>query len=119
MFSDAFDGHGKEEELSMPCIQNIAFLNLVFIAALVALAILSLLAFVYCIREKRFADKMVAVNLIITFSVSFICLLSLWMAQDYILDVALVYAVLSFLAVIVACRQLERARIEQSREEDK
>lgn len=72
----------------------------------------------YCVKEKKFADKLVAVNLIVTFSMSFICLLSLWLAQDYILDVALVYAVLSFLAVIVVCRQLERSRIDGSREED-
>lgn len=102
----------------MPYIHSNTYLSLIFIAAFTALVIFSILAFVYCVKEKKFADKLVAVNLIVTFSISFICLLSLWLAQDYILDVALVYAVLSFLAVIVVCRQLERSRIDGSREED-
>ena len=102
----------------MPYIHSNAYLSLIFIAAFTALVIFSILAFVYCVKEKKFADKLVAVNLIVTFSISFICLLSLWLAQDYILDVALVYAVLSFLAVIVVCRQLERSRIDGSREGD-
>ena len=50
------------------------------------------------------ADRVVAINMMGTAVVLMICLLTLLMKEDYLVDVALIYTMLSFLAVIVLTR---------------
>lgn len=46
-------------------------------------------------------DRIVAVNMIGTMSVIIILVISLYLKEDFLLDVDLIYALLSFLAVVV------------------
>lgn len=46
-------------------------------------------------------DRIVAVNMIGTMSVIMIAIVSLYLSEDFLLDVDLIYAMLSFLAVVV------------------
>lgn len=46
-------------------------------------------------------DRIVAVNMIGTMSVIIIAVISLYLGEDFLLDVDLIYAMLSFLAVVV------------------
>ena len=68
------------------------------------LGVLVLLALLYAILGKRFTDKIVAANMIGTLGVNMIVILAVFIGTDYILDVGLVFALLSFLMVIVLCR---------------
>ena len=93
---------------------------LVVVAILSALSLLSLL---YAILGKRFTDKIVATNLLGTQSVSIIVILAVILGADYVLDISLVFALLSFLMVIVLCRYaqnriLEKRKIEKKKEEE-
>ncbi len=65
---------------------------------------LVLLALLYAVLGKRFTDKIVAANMIGTLGVNMIVILAIFIGTDYILDVGLVFALLSFLMVIVLCR---------------
>jgi len=73
----------------------------VYIAVLIVLALLVILTFIRVIKGPRLADRVVGVNVIGTLTIMMICILSVMLAEGYLLDVALIYAMISFLAVIV------------------
>ena len=61
------------------------------------------LAFLRAIRGPRFTDRIVAMNMIGTMVTTIICLLSVYLDEAMLIDVALVYGLLSFLAVVIIC----------------
>ena len=73
----------------------------VYIAVLIVLAVLVILSFIRVIKGPRLADRVVVVNVIGTLTIMMICILSIMLEEGYLLDVALIYAMISFLAVIV------------------
>lgn len=82
--------------------QNI--LRAILVAAMGVLALLMLLCLVRAIKGPRFTDRIVASNLVTSLSMAFIVLLSIYLEEGFLLDVALVYALLGFLAVVVITR---------------
>ncbi len=62
-----------------------------------------LCAFVRALRGPRFTDRIVAINMIGTMTTAVICILSVYLDATSLLDVALVYTLLSFLATVVMC----------------
>ncbi len=73
---------------------------------LVVLALCVLGALVYIARSRHFTDRLVGVNLIATLILNVILVLSLVLENSSILDIGLVYALLSFQAVVVLSRIL-------------
>lgn len=71
--------------------------------ALCVLAICMLLAFTRAVKGPRFTDRIVAINMIGTMTTSAICILSVYLSESALIDVSLVYTLLSFLAVVVMC----------------
>ena len=72
-----------------------------------AMIVLGLCLFVCLFRAVKgptTADRIVAVNMTGTFVITIILFLSLLMHEDYLVDIALIYAMLSFLAVVLLCR---------------
>ena len=99
------------------------FLYKYLLVVVVILSALSLLSLLYAILGKRFTDKIVATNLLGTQSVSIIVILAVILGADYVLDISLVFALLSFLMVIVLCRfvqnhVLSKLRGEKETEEE-
>ncbi len=85
-------------------IEAFPFLYSLCAGALVLIALLILCCLVYGVRGRRFTDRVVAVNVIGTLTISAIAILSFALQESYILDIALIYALLNFLAVLVLCR---------------
>ena len=77
------------------------WLDRLLIAALVALAIGNFLALLRAIRGPRVADRIMGVNMIGTMNTACICILSVLLQQSWLLDVGLIYCMISFLAVAV------------------
>lgn len=75
--------------------------DLLWIAALIVLAIGIFLALVRAIRGPRVADRIVGVNMIGTLSTACIAILSVLLRQSWLLDVGLIYFLISFLTVVV------------------
>ena len=72
-----------------------------------AMIVLGLCLFVCLFRAVRgpsTSDRIVAVNMTGTFVITITLFLSLLMKEDYLMDIALIYAMLSFLAVVLLCR---------------
>ena len=75
-----------------------------FTGALIFLALLVILCLYRAIRGPRITDRIVAVNMISTMVIVMIGILSLMLKEGYLADVALIYAMISFLAVVVLCK---------------
>ncbi len=70
-------------------------------AVIVVLGILCLLCVVRSIIGPRIADRIVAVNMIGTMTMMIIAILTVKMKEGFLADVAIIYAMISFLAVVV------------------
>ena len=55
-------------------------------------------------RGPSVADRVIAVNMTGTLTITLILFLSLLLKEGYLVDIALIYAMLSFLAVVLLCR---------------
>ena len=75
-----------------------------FWGALVVLAAGILAALVYIIRARLTVDRIIGINLIGTLVVIAISILTYLLGEDYLADIAVVYVVLSFIAVAMLCR---------------
>lgn len=87
-------------------------------AGAVVIALLILATLVRAVLGPRFTDRIVAVNVISTLVIAELMLLSVWLREDFLVDIALVFALLSFLAVVVAARLViirQRKRREDQR----
>ena len=92
--------------------------------SMAAVGLLLILCLVRAIQGPTVADRVVAVNMIGTMVVILICILTLRLGEGYLTDVAMIYTMLSFLAVValarmfIGTRRQRRAR-EKAREEEK
>ncbi|HBA47077.1 MAG TPA: sodium:proton antiporter [Lachnospiraceae bacterium] len=68
---------------------------------LVILAILVILCLIRAIIGPRVADRIVSVNMMGTMVIVMIAVLALMLGEGYLADICLIYAMISFLAVIV------------------
>ena len=75
--------------------------HFVFITAIIILALLVLLCLVRAVIGPRVADRIVTVNMMGTMVMVIISILSIMMKESYLVDICLIYAMISFLAVIV------------------
>ena len=71
------------------------------VAVMAVLAVLSILCLIRCIRGPRISDRVLAINLIGTLTVIMVAVTVLLLGEGYLADIALIYAMLSFLAVIL------------------
>ncbi len=78
--------------------QAYAFL---LVGALVFLAVMVVLCLIRAIIGPRIADRVVAVNMMGTMVMVIISVLALLLEEGYLVDICLIYAMISFLAVII------------------
>ena len=67
----------------------------------IVLAIAICFCLLRALLGPRFTDRIIAVNLIGTKTIILICVLGALIGEHYLVDVALVYSLISFLAVVV------------------
>ena len=87
--------------------------------ALFALALLAAAAAAAALRGPHFTDRLVAINLLSTLTLSMICLLSVYLREDFLMDVALIYALVSFVTVAVLSRLITQKYRRERKEESK
>lgn len=85
--------------------ENLSVLETVYhgmyITFLIILAIMLFACLIRAIRGPRIADRIVAVNMMGTMVMVMIAILSLLLKEGFLVDICLIYAMVSFLAVIV------------------
>ena len=85
-------------------MELIAQFSSLFYGILSVLALLLMLCLIRAVRGPRIADRLVAVNMMGTLVMTMISLLAVVKNQGYLLDICLIYAMISFLAVVVLTR---------------
>ena len=75
-----------------------------FYGILSVLALMLVLCLIRAVRGPRIADRLVAVNMMGTMVMTMIALLAIVKNQGYLVDICLIYAMISFLAVVVLTR---------------
>ena len=78
--------------------------NLLFTIALAVLGVLLFLCLLRAVIGPRIADRVVGINMIGTIVIMMIAILSLMLGEGYLVDIAIIYAMLSFLAVVVLAK---------------
>lgn len=71
---------------------------------LIALALCVVAVLIYIIRARLTVDRIIGINLIGTLVVIVICVLTHLLGEDYLADIAVIYVVMSFIAVMMLCR---------------
>lgn len=75
--------------------------RLVLIGAMIFLGISIIFCLLRAILGPRFTDRLLGINVINVKVIILICVLAVFFDKPYIVDIALVYAAISFLSVIV------------------
>jgi len=75
-----------------------------FYGILTVLALLLVLCLIRAVIGPRIADRLVAVNMMGTLVMVSIALLAVIKNEGYLVDICLIYAMISFLAVVVLTR---------------
>ncbi|MCX4346620.1 MAG: monovalent cation/H+ antiporter complex subunit F [Lachnospiraceae bacterium] len=91
---------------------------------LVVLGILCFFCLVRSVKGPRIADRIVAVNMIGTMTMMGIAVLTVKLEEAFLADVALIYAMISFLAVVVVAKVYmgvyrEKTQAEKNKKEEK
>lgn len=94
-------------------------MKLILQVFLTILALCVVGALIYIAKSRHFTDRLVGVNLISTLILNVIVVLSLVLEQPSILDVDIVYALLSFQAVVVLSRILRVQKLAGEKKEAK
>lgn len=93
--------------------------HVLYMAVLVLLSLLTLFCLFRAIQGPRIADRIVSINMICTLTMSMICVLAMMQNEGYLADVALIYALLGFLAVVVLCKVYMGVALEQREKRQK
>jgi len=73
---------------------------------------------VRAIKGPTFADRIIAINMMCVKTILLIVIVGINLEEAFLVDVALVYALLSFVAVVVLTRIMLRSHFEKPRESD-
>lgn len=97
----------------------------IYITFLIILALMLFPCLIRAIKGPRIADRLMSVNMMGTLVMVMIAILALLLHEGYLVDVCLVYAMISFLAVVVLTKvyigiyEEKRHTPDNSGEEDK
>lgn len=89
-----------------------------FVCALIFLAVMVVLCLIRAIIGPRIADRIVAINMMSTMVLVIIAILSLMLQEGYLADICLIYAMISFLAVIVLTKVYMGVYLEKKEKEE-
>lgn len=78
--------------------------NVLMTATIVVLAGLIILSIVRSILGPGISDRIIAVNMIGTMVIMITAIFSVLLDENYLVDVCLIYAMISFLGVVVLCK---------------
>ena len=92
--------------------------EILYTVALVIIGVLALACLVRAIRGPRIADRVIAANMIGTLVVITICILAFLMGEGYLVDIAMIYTMLSFLSVVLLTKVYMGVYREKRRQQE-
>ena len=92
--------------------------QMLFVFVLVVLAVMIILCLIRAIKGPRVTDRIVATNMMGTIVMVIIAILAIMLKEGYLVDICLIYAMISFLAVIVLTKVYMGVYREKKEEKD-
>ncbi len=93
--------------------------RILYLGALLLLGAGILFGLIRAIRGPRTADRIMGINMIGTMALLAIAVTALYLKESWLLDVSLIYGLISFLAVaVLAMTQIHRKRPEKADPEE-
>ena len=92
--------------------------SIFFTVALIVLAVLVVLCLIRAIIGPRIADRIVSVNMTGTMVIVMIGILALMLGEGYLVDICIIYAMISFLSVVVLTKVYMGVYREHKRKEE-
>ena len=92
--------------------------HILFTVTLIILAIFLILCLIRAVIGPKVADRIVSVNMMGTITIVIIGILSLLLGEGYLVDICIIYAMISFLAVIVLCKVYMGVYLEKKEKEE-
>ena len=89
-----------------------------FTAVLIILAVFILLCLVRAVVGPKIADRIVAANMMGTMVIVMIAILALMLGEGYLVDICIIYAMISFLAVITLTKIYLGVYMQKKRKEE-
>lgn len=78
--------------------------DVLLLTAMIVITLLIILSLIRAVRTKEVTGRIVSVNLIGTMTVIMIVLLTIFMDNDQLMDINLIYALISFMAVVILAK---------------
>ena len=91
--------------------------NILYTVVLGVIGVLLIACLIRAIRGPRIADRVIAANMTGTLIVIIICILSFVMNEGYLVDIAMIYTMLSFLPVVLLTKVYMGIYREKHRQE--
>lgn len=91
----------------------------IFYLLLIILALLLVLCLFRAVLGPRIADRLVSVNMIGTMVIVIIAILAVVLEEGYLVDICLIYAMISFLSVVVLTKVYAGVYLEEKERKEK
>jgi len=95
-----------------------AFSNGFLIITMAVLIIMIFVSFIRTLKGPRVTDRIISVNMIGSITIMVIGILAIVLNQSYLVDICLIYAMISFLAVVVLCKIYMGVYAEKKKKEE-
>ncbi len=105
-----------------------AAVNALLLGIMIIYAVLVVLALIRAVAGPRVADRLMAINMIGTVGIFLMAVIAVKLNEDYLLDVCIIYAMISFLSVVILTKVymgvheenvLKRHKIERMKKEER
>ena len=93
--------------------------KLMLFVVLMSMVLLALVCLVRCILGPRISDRVMAINMIGTLTIIMVVVFTVYLKEAYLADIALIYAMISFLSVVVLCKVYTGIYRESKHEQEK
>lgn len=100
------------------------YFNIMYVSAIAVLLVAMAFGLVRTIIGPRRADRILGVNMIGSLATLILAILGVYLKQNWILDVCLVYCLMSYIAVVILAKvqiseQLKRTGSDKDKEVDR
>jgi len=95
--------------------EDFTFVQIILFVGMIYLSVLIFLCLAKAVRGPKLATRIISTNMIAIKILLIIVVVGIFINEDYLIDIAIVYALLSFLAVIIFARHLLQAKLKEQK----
>jgi len=93
-------------------------LRYVLLGGMIFLSVTIFFCLVFAVRGPKLTDRIIATNMIGIKTILLVVIVGIYVGEEYLVDVALVYALLSFLATVVFTRFMLQFKLNKLKPKD-